>query len=487
MSLSNTITLSRLLTLPLMLYLLFQETRFTTMLVIVILITTILSDVVGGYLTRQRKEVTSRDSFLDPFVDKILIYGLLVGFALQGYFWFSFLFLFVARDVVVVAMRWIASRDDVHIPEEAYQKLLVSGYFGILFSILCNQLFVYTYFLPGMYITYVIALLFTLLSIVLVFISIIHHIVIYSKGVYTRRQSGIAIHPQKIIVLANRKSSGYHDRYRRRLLRVFAKRRKALLHYLPQTANMFSGISAFVKNTKHIIIAGGDGSFESALNYTSFKKKSLGFFPLGSGNAFYSYFYKGKRFEYLRSRFPFREMKLDIMEVTFNQRKTQTTFLSVGCDAEVIHYRFPQRLGFFWYLWSSLQVIFQVKAQYALECVVDGKKYTFPNCMNLTLAKIPYYGFALRSIVGEVKPHDGKVYGVAFVNTHAKIWNKPVRVLGLILAAMNLDRPPLVSLKGKRITVSSEQPFPVQAGGEFLGYTSELKVKVVRRQKVLAI
>ena len=487
MSLSNIITLFRLLTLPLIIYLLFQETKGTTLLAILVLGFAVMSDVVDGHLTRQRKEGTRLGSFLDPFVDKVLIYGLLVVFSVQGYFLFSLLFLFVARDVMVLVMRWIASRDDVHIPEEKYRKWLVLAYFGILFSILCNQLFVYTYFLPGMYITYSIALLCTLLSLILVFSSIIHHLATHSKGVYRRCHSGTAIPPQKIIVLANRKSSGYHDGYRRRLLRVFAKRRNATLHYLPSISSMFEGVSRVVQKTKHIVIAGGDGSFESALNYIPFHTKSLGFFPLGSGNAFYSYFYKGKRFEYLRSRFQFREMKLDIMEIKFNQRKVQTTFLSVGCDAEVIHYRLQQKLGFFWYLWSSLQVIFHVKAQYALHCLVDGKKYFFSNCMNLTLAKVPYYGFALRSIVGEVKPSDGKVYGVAFVNTHARIWNKPVRVLGLILAAMNLNRPPLVSLKGKIMTVSSEQPFPLQAGGEFLGYTTEIKVRVVRTQKVLVI
>src|SRR3989338_9176424 len=487
MSLANIITLFRLAMVPLIFFLLFQESILASAIAILLFITAVVSDVLDGYLARKRKEITRLGSFLDPFVDKILIYGLLLAFFLQNLFWFWIIVLFLCRDLLVIVIRWVASRDDVHIPEEKYKQLMSLNLFGILLSLLLYHFFVYQYNLSGMLVTMVISIVLTNISVLLALVSIIHHLVVYIRGVYTRRKYGKAIPPENIIILANKKSSGYRDRYRRRLLRVFVKRRNALLHHLPHASNMFFGISAVVKKIKHIIIAGGDCSFESALNYVPFHTKSLGFFPLGSGNAFYSYFYKGKRFEYLRSRFPFREMKLDIMEIKFNQRKVQTTFLSVGCDAEVIHYRLQQKLGFFWYLWSSLQVIFHVKAQYALHCLVDGKKYFFSNCMNLTLAKVHYYGFALRSIVGEVKPSDGKVYGVAFVNTHARIWNKPVRVLGLILAAMNLNRPPLVSLKGKIMTVSSEQPFPLQAGGEFLGYTTEIKVRVVRTQKVLVI
>lgn len=487
MSLANIITLFRVATVPIILYLLFQESATASIIAIILLMLAVLSDTLDGYFARKRKEATRRGSFLDPFADKILIYGLLLAFFLQGLFWLWIIFLFLCRDGIVIIIRWIATRDDVHIPEEKYKKVMSISLFGILFSLMFYHIFSYQYYLSGMQITWVISMIFTLLSIFLAFISILKHILKYARGVYNRRKSGKAIPPGKIIILANRKSSGYNDGYRRRLLRVFAKRRKALLHYLPHTTNMYSGISAVVKNTGHIIIAGGDGSFESALNYIPFQQKSVGFFPLGSGNAFYSYFYKGKRFEYLRSRFPFREMELDILEITFNQRKIQTTFLSIGYDAEVIHYRPQGKLGLFWYMISSLQVAFKVKAQYALKCMADRKKYVFPHCVNLTLAKVPYHGFALRSIVGDVKPDDGKTYGAALVNTHAAVWNKAVRGMGLVMAAMNLNRPPIVSLKGEIITVSSEQPFPVQAGGEFLGYTPELKVRVARKQKVLVI
>ena len=487
MTLFNFITVTRLLTLPLLLYLLFQETKGATILAILVLAFAVMSDFIDGYLARKRKEVTRLGSFLDPFVDKILIYGLLAAFFRQGLFWVWIIFFFLGRDILVMVIRWVASRDDVHIPEEKYRKVMSLCLFGILFSLLFYHLFASYYNHSGMLMMVVLSIILTIISLLLALVSIIHHLVLYIRGTYHRRKSGKAIPPENIIILANKKSSGYRDGYRRRLLRVFARRRKAFLYYLPPTATMFSGMSAVVKNTKHILIAGGDGSFESALNYAPFHRKSLGFFPLGSGNAFYSYFYKGKRFEYLRSRFPFREMELDVLELEWERKKIQTTFVCIGSDAEVIHYRQPGKLGFWGYLVSVLKVAGRVKAQHSLECTIDRKKSTFENCINLTLAKIPYYGFAVRSIPGTVIPTDGKVYGTAVVNTHAKIWNKPVRVLGLFIAAMNLNRPPLVPLKGKKIVVSSEIPFPLQAGGEFLGYSQEITVRVARKQKVLVI
>ena len=55
----------------------------------------------------------------------------------------------------------------------------------------------------------------------------------------------------------------------------------------------------------------------------------------------------------------------------------------------------------------------------------------------LTLAKIPYFGFGLRSLLGKVDPTDGKVYGSMVVNSHPKISNKLVRLWALLFANFN--------------------------------------------------
>ena len=66
-------------------------------------------------------------------------------------------------------------------------------------------------------------------------------------------------------------------------------------------------------------------------------------------------------------------------------------------------------------------------------------------------------------------------------------FNKMVRLWALALAAFGMEKNPLLSLKGRKFTVRSEVPFPIQAGGDFLGFTHWVKVRVKRKQKVLVI
>ncbi|MBI2666709.1 hypothetical protein HYX13_03800 [Candidatus Woesearchaeota archaeon] len=224
------------------------------------------------------------------------------------------------------------------------------------------------------------------------------------------------------------------------------------------------------------------------MNYKPFWKKSLGFFPLGAGNAFYSYFYKGNRFEYLRSRFQFQETELDVLELLWEDGKIQTTFLSAGLDAEIMRLtRRTPHAGFGDYFIAGVKGLLQAKAHFSFRVLIDGEEQQFDNGVSLTLAKIPYFGFGLRSLIGKVDSTDEKVYGLAVVNTHSSISNKLVRLWALLFANFNLHKAPFIVLQGKEIEIKSENFFPLQAGGEYLGSTRWIKVKVIRKQKVLVV
>jgi diacylglycerol kinase family enzyme len=292
----------------------------------------------------------------------------------------------------------------------------------------------------------------------------------------------------KIVILANRKSRGYHDGYRRHLLKLFARRRGAEIIFLPHDEDMFKGIEEEIKGVKHIIIAGGDGSFEGALNYKPFHSKALGFFPLGAGNAYYSYFYKGNRLEYLRSRFKFEEMELDILEMEWDKGKLQTGFVSLGLDADVLRMSSPRSIhGFRDYFVGGVKVAAIVNPRHIFNCKVDGKKYKFDNCVTFTLAKIPYFGFGLKCLFGKTNPNNGLVYGLAMVpHRYSSFFNKALRLASLVLLNFGFNIASL-PLRGKVFEVKSKKPFALQAGGEYLGFTKTVKVRVVRKQKVLVI
>ena len=481
MLVTRLIPLLRIAVLPIIIYLIYQETKVSSFIAVSLLALVALSHLIDARIPKGKIR-----SFLYPFADKIVVLGLLLTFTIQGSFnliIFSFLIL---RDIIIGIIRWMATRDDVHLEEAKYGDLITYLESGIVFGILVSNFFVYDLLPNGLAIAEGMTFTFIVITLIVAFASVIKQASIYFESIRKTKKEGKKLEKEHLAILANRRSRGYKSRYRRRLLRLFAERRNAPIFYLPNKKDMFQNNK--VKAEKQVIIAGGDGSFEGALNYKPFWKKSLGFFPLGAGNSFYSYFYKGKRFEYLRSRFQFHEIDLDVLELEWDKGKSQTLFLSIGIDSEVTKQSDHRtRHGLRDYIAASWKAMVNSKANFNLNCTVDGKKYEWENCVNLTIGKVPYYGFGVRSLLGQVKPDDGQISGLVCVNTHSILLNKTLRLWSLVLAALNLPKAPLFPLKGREFIVESDVPFPLQAGGEFLGYSKFVKVTVKRKQKVLVI
>lgn len=487
MNFANLISLLRIAFLPIIIYFIYQETTTASSYALILLSLALISTITDDILAKQRKIHSKVGSFLDPFADKILIIGLLFIYLLRGSFWLVPLAIFILRDIIVIIVRWLASQDDVQIYEETYHKIITGLYFALVYSLILQEFFLYQEYFHYITFAYWGVLVFTLVSIVLAVFSMSHHFLLYGKGLRSRKLMGKMVRREKIVILANRKSGGYSDRYRRRLLRIFARRRNAQIHYLPKKQDMFKGMVSETNNFPQVILAGGDGTFEGALNYKPLQKKVLGFFPLGSGNAFYSYFYKGKRFEYLRSRFRFRETELDVLELEWDQGKIETTFINLGIDADVMRLRTKENKRFAGYVAASWRALKVDKSGYNLVCKVNSRKYYLNNCVGLTLGKMSYMGFGVRSLLGKVQSDDGKIYGLASINTHNSYLNKAARFWGFILTIFNLEKAPLLPLKGNLFEVSCQDEFPLQAGGEFLGFTKNIKLNVKRKQKVLVI
>ncbi len=291
-----------------------------------------------------------------------------------------------------------------------------------------------------------------------------------------------------MLILINPLSRGYHIKWRMRLLKKFARRRKAKIVHLPTSGNMFKPIEEEIKKHKKIFIAGGDGTFESALNNPMMKNKTLGFFPLGAGNAFYWHFYKGKRYVYLRDKFPFHETEMDVLEITWDNGKRETMMLSAGIDAEV--FRLGKRTKghpFLDYLGGVFRAIIYSKGKYPMRANIDGKKKEWKNIVNIMIAKTTKIGYGFRIIPFQVEPSDGYIYGAATLNPRKIFHNKVIRLLTFFSKNLWIKRDILAPIKAKKITLESDEPFPIQAGGEFLGFTKKLRVKIKRKQKVLVI
>lgn len=434
-------------------------------------------------------------SFLEPFSEKVFILVSLLFFVWRGEISLLLFGFFVLREMVVILLHWWAAHDEIILPEgKAYGNIAHYTQYALVIILLSSAFL--QVLQPFVFFVKILAALSAVLSLAI-------SIFLYRSGL-RRILQGSPVQNEHLVVLANRLSSGYKDLYRRRLLRTFCRRRNAELIFLAPLAppalaplasqensssgNLFSGIEKQAKRARQWIIAGGDGSFESALNYRPFWKKCLGFFPFGAGNFYYSYFYRGKRFEYLRSRFQFRETQLDILEVEWEGGKRQTGLLSLGLDAEVMRLtKKGTRRGLWLYVAAGWRSLWTAQAKWNVRCRAEGREERYANLVTLTVAKVPYFGFGLRGIVGTVEPADGKVYGCAIVNAHHPLWNKPLRAWALIFALFNVEKAPFIHLQGKDLEVESAEPFPLQAGGDFLGYTHWIKVRVIRKQKVLVI
>ncbi len=492
MHIANVISIFRILTLPFIVYLLSLETAPASFWALVVFGFAILSDVLDNYLHQKNKREKIIGSFLDPLADKILIVGLLFFFAMDGSFSKIVLLILIFRDVFTAYFRFLSSREDIIFPHRrAYAQTVTFTQFTLLFLLLARDLLEEgsLRFVQHLPLIETSILLFTAGAVLLALGSFSHLLFFYIQQIQKRRRERLQEREGSFVVFANRRSRGYYNSYRRRLLRLFAKRRGAEIFYFPtKQQEMYLGMEKLLGTCSKIVIAGGDGTFESALNYPPLYNKTLGFFPLGAGNAFYSYFYKGKRYEYLRSRFPFREQDLDVVELQWEGGRRETLFVNLGVDADVIKFSQDRtEHGFRDYLRGSWRALRKAKAAYTLEMEIDGKKQIMRNCSTVLLGKVPYLGYGIRSIVGHVKPSDGKIYGVAIVNRHSSLVNKPLRIWALLLGMFNLNIPPLYLFKGKSLTIRSSHPFPIQAGGEFLGESTWVTLTVKRRQKVLMI
>jgi len=281
------------------------------------------------------------------------------------------------------------------------------------------------------------------------------------------------------IILANRRASGFKNPLRRRLLTLFARKLKAGLHVLSPKRLMSRKYDA-----RDVIIAGGDGSFDSALNNPSFKNARLGFFPLGAGNALYHHFYKGYWLSDLQKTVRLKESKMDVLEVKWEGGSRQTVFLSLGFDAEVMQHTKKKEHGLVGYVRGMYRAARQKLHAPVIEGRVDGKKVTWRSCVNVSIGKIPYFGYGLKAIPGKVDEADGFVYGYVCHNWAHKVLHFPARLLAGTLALVG-QKGPFDKIKARRLKLSSKVPLAVQAGGEFLGYSTWVDVKVKRQQSVL--
>lgn len=112
-SVPNLITIARILLAPVFLWLLFvagHDDVGLRIVVAVLFVFAIATDGVDGYLARSRNLVTDLGKILDPFADKVLIGGALIGLSVLGELPWWVTILVLVREIGITVYRQVALR-----------------------------------------------------------------------------------------------------------------------------------------------------------------------------------------------------------------------------------------------------------------------------------------------------------------------------------------------------------------------------------------
>lgn len=105
MNLPNTITFSRLLGIPFLLYGLYIPTPQARWICLTIFLIAALTDWLDGYLARKLNQITDLGKFLDPLVDKLLVLAPLLVLVELGKIPAWGVFVILARELAIAGWR----------------------------------------------------------------------------------------------------------------------------------------------------------------------------------------------------------------------------------------------------------------------------------------------------------------------------------------------------------------------------------------------
>lgn len=122
MNLPNKLTVSRILVVPGIVFLLWLDTQWACFAAFFLFVLAALTDLVDGYLARKENQVTNLGKFLDPLADKVLVCGVLVMCVELGWVSAWITIIIICRDLMVTGLRAIAADEGIVIGADKYGK-----------------------------------------------------------------------------------------------------------------------------------------------------------------------------------------------------------------------------------------------------------------------------------------------------------------------------------------------------------------------------
>jgi CDP-diacylglycerol--glycerol-3-phosphate 3-phosphatidyltransferase len=108
-NLPNLVTIIRILSIPFVVYFLYEPTKEKCFYGAIIFLFAALTDWVDGYMARYMKEVTNLGKFLDPLADKLLVTTALILLLYHKWIPVWAVLIILVREIIVMGLRDIAA------------------------------------------------------------------------------------------------------------------------------------------------------------------------------------------------------------------------------------------------------------------------------------------------------------------------------------------------------------------------------------------
>jgi len=137
----NRITIGRLLSVPLLMYLILSESSAGRILAVILFFLAAVSDVVDGHIARSLKQTSVFGKFADPIADKLLISGALIAFVQLGELSAAVVMALIAREFLVTGLRIVAIHDGLIIDASMLGKLKTLSHVVLVLLVLVSRIF----------------------------------------------------------------------------------------------------------------------------------------------------------------------------------------------------------------------------------------------------------------------------------------------------------------------------------------------------------
>ena len=141
-SIANQITVSRILFVPLLIFLILHDSNVTRILAMVLFFLAAVSDAVDGYIARSLNQTSLFGKFADPIADKLLIAGALIAFLQLGEMNPWAVMVIIAREFLVTGLRILAISEGEAIGASVLGKAKTFSHVALVLAILIDRSFV---------------------------------------------------------------------------------------------------------------------------------------------------------------------------------------------------------------------------------------------------------------------------------------------------------------------------------------------------------